>query len=61
MILQQNYFGSYTHFQTGERLDDQVGHGDPVEEKYRPGHVCFQEFTIYWTLTIVSQTTWRFF
>ena len=61
VILQQNYFGSYTHFQTGERLDEQDGRGDPVEERYRPGHVCFQVFTIYWTLTILSQITWRSF
>jgi len=47
VILQQNYFGSYTHFQTGERLDDQDGRGDPVEEKYRPDHVRFWEFTIH--------------
>lgn len=42
MILQENYFGSFTHFTTiheylARREDGRVG--DPVVEKYRPGSV----------------------
>jgi hypothetical protein len=43
MVMRDNYFGGYTHFQTlGEHLSKRrrdVPTGDPVTQKFRPGSV----------------------
>jgi hypothetical protein len=45
MVLRENYFGGFTHFQTlGEHLSKRqrnIPTGDPVTLKFRPGSVSW--------------------